>query len=106
MPALAGGPYLSCLENKDIAAIVCSVNNREFYRVVGTFFIYGVPNSMPGAGPCRPHQYSCVILVKPSRQMTWYNVKEDHKLYLLLDRVMAQIVMCQPVTSEFSNAEE
>jgi len=40
MPTSAGGPYLSCLEDKDIAGIVCSVNNREFYRVVGTFVCY------------------------------------------------------------------
>jgi len=33
--------------------------------------------------------------------MTRYYVKEDHKLYLLLGRVMAQAVICQPVTSEF-----
>lgn len=40
MPTSPGGPYLSCLENKDIAAIVCSDNNRELYRVVGTFVCY------------------------------------------------------------------
>lgn len=50
LPTSAGGPYLSCFENKDIAGIVCLVNNRELCGVVGAFvfFIYGVPNSMPG----------------------------------------------------------
>ena len=38
------------------------------------FVIYEVPNSMPGPGPCRPGQCSFVLLVKPSRQMTWYYV--------------------------------
>jgi hypothetical protein len=42
-----------------------------------------------------------VILVQRSRHLTWYYVKEDLNLYLLLGRVMAQAVMCRPVTSEF-----
>ena len=56
---------------------------------------------MPGPGLCRPDQCSYVILVKPSRQMTWCYVKEDHKLCLLLGRVMAEAAMCRPLTSKF-----
>jgi hypothetical protein len=85
---------LGCLENTYIAAIVCSVNSRELYRVVGTFVCYLW-------GP----EFDAWTRSLSSRPMfcrySWHCDKEDHKLYLLLGLVMAEAVMCRPVTSEF-----
>lgn len=56
---------------------------------------------MPVTCPCRPGQSSFVVLVRPTRQVTWYYVKEDLELCLLLGLTLAEPVRCRPVNSEF-----